>query len=115
MIPFRPRGGRDQPAGAGPQEKLNVLSKDLFLSLYLPDMAISLGQGIATPVIPIYAKSFGVSFEIAALVIILNGVGGLVATVPIGWAMDRFGRRPVLLIGPFATAMTSFLTAFAPS
>src|SRR5437868_3282867 len=99
----------------GPQQKLNVLSKDLFLSLYLPAIAISLGQGIATPVIPIYAKSFGVSFEMATLVLILNGVGGLVATVPIGYMMERFGRRPVLLAGPVVTALTSFATAFAPT
>jgi MFS family permease len=74
-----------------------------------------MGQGIATPVIPIYAQSFGVSFEMAALVVILNSLGGLAATVPVGWMVDRFGRRPVLLAGPIITALTSFATAFAPT
>src|SRR5204862_5566453 len=92
--------------------RLNVLSRELFFSLYLPAMAISLGQGIATPVLPVYAKSFGIDFNTATLVVILHGVGGLVATFPIGYAIDRFGRRPVLLTGPIITALTSFLTAF---
>jgi MFS family permease len=85
----------------------------MFLSLYLPAIAISLGQGIAAPALPIYAKSFDVSFGVASLVIVLHGVGGVVATLPTGYLIDRLGRRPVLLGGPVLTALTSFLTAFA--
>jgi MFS family permease len=98
-----------------PPEKLNVVSKELFLSLYLPATAISLGMGLALPVLPIYAKSFDVSFEVAALVIILNSVGSWAATLPVGWALERFGRRPVLLSGGLMTALTAFLTAAAPT
>lgn len=98
-----------------PRRKLSVLSKDLMLSLYLPAMAISLGQGIAMPVIPVYAQSFGVSFELASLVVILNGLGGMAATFPIGYLIDRIGRRPILLSGPVITALTAFATAFAPT
>jgi MFS family permease len=97
--------------GGGP--KLNVMSKDLFFSLYFPAIALSLGQGIATPVLPVYVQQYGVSFEQAALVVILHSIGSLVATIPIGYAMDRWGRRPILLAGPILTAMTSFLIAFA--
>jgi MFS family permease len=101
--------------GAGNTSKLNVMSKELFLSLYLPAMAISLGEGIATPVLPVYAKSFGISFEMATLVVILSGIGGWVATIPIGYMIDRYGRRPVLLAGPLLTAATAIMTAFAPT
>jgi MFS family permease len=101
--------------GAGNTSKLNVMSKELFLSLYLPAIAISLGEGIATPVLPVYAKSFGISFETATLVVILNGIGAWLATVPIGYMVDRFGRRPVLLAGPLLMAATAIMTAFAPT
>jgi MFS family permease len=100
---------------AGNTSKLNVMSRDLFLSLYLPALAISLGEGIATPVLPVYAKSFGISFGTATLVVILNGIGGWLATVPIGYMIDRYGRRPVLLAGPLLTAATAIMTAFAPT
>jgi MFS family permease len=98
-----------------PQEKLNVVSKELFLSLYLPATAISLGQGLALPVLPVYAKSFDVSFEVAALVVILYSVGSWAATIPVGWALERVGRRPVLLAGGILTAFGAFATAAAPT
>jgi len=98
-----------------PQERLNVVSKELFFSLYLPATAISLGMGLALPVLPIYAKEFGVTFEVAALVVILNSVGSWVGTLPSGMMLERFGRRPVLLAGGVMTACTAFLTAMSPT
>jgi len=98
-----------------PRERLNVVSKELFLSLYLPATAISLGTGLALPVLPVYAKSFDVSFEVAALVVILHHVGSLVATIPVGYSLERMGRRPILLSGGVLVALSAFLTALAPT
>ena len=117
---MRIRCVRKYPGGGavsqgGPQEKLNVVSKELFLTLYLPALAISLGHGIAIPVLPVYAKSFDVSFETAALVVILNSVGSWAATLPVGYLLERVGRRPVLLAGPVLAALMSFATALAPT
>ncbi|MPZ14378.1 MAG: MFS transporter [Chloroflexi bacterium] len=95
--------------------RLNVLSREIFLTLYLPSMALSLGLGIAAPVLPAFAKSFDVSFEVATLVVIVYGIGGLLATFPTGYMIDRVGRRPILLVGPMITAAASFLTASAQS
>lgn len=103
----RAQDGADSSATPSP------FSRELFLSLYLPAIAISLGQGIAAPALPVYAKSFDVSFGVASLVIVLHGFGAVVATLPTGYLIDRLGRRPVLLVGPILTAATSFLTAFA--
>lgn len=88
-------------------------SRETILSLYLPAIAISMGQGIAAPALPVFAKSFDVSFGVASLVIVLHLVGAVIATLPTGYLIDRLGRRPVLLAGPILTALTSFLTAFA--
>src|SRR5439155_19365672 len=63
--------------------------------------------------LPIYAKSFDVSFGAASLVIVVFGLGAVFATLPTGYLVDKVGRRPVLLGGPVLTALTSFLTAFA--
>src|SRR5688572_30060689 len=86
-----------------------------FLSLYLPAFTFALGNGIAAPALPVYAKSFDVSFGIAALVIIVYDVGGAVITIPTGYLMDRFGRRKVLLAGPILVAISSVLVAMAQS
>jgi MFS family permease len=100
---------REERAGS------SIISRHNLLSLYLPAFALSIGTGIATPAIPVYARSFGVDFAVASLVIIMHTFGGLAATFPTGYMIDRIGRRPVLLAGPILTAITSLLTAFASS
>jgi MFS family permease len=83
----------------------------LFLSLQLPAVVLGLGQGMTTPVLPVFAAEFGVSVGIATLVFVAQMAGGLSASLPMGYVIDRFGRRPVLLAGPIITAVALFLTA----
>ncbi len=90
-------------------------SQQNLLSLYLPAFTLALGNGIAAPALPVYAKSFDVDFGVAALVIIIYEVGGLLATIPTGFMMDRFGRRRILLAGPILVAIASVLVATAHS
>jgi MFS family permease len=74
---------------------------------------LSLGTGIAAPVLPAYARSFNVSFETAALILIVQPWGGVLSTFPTGYLIDRVGRKPVMLIGPILTALSAFMTALA--
>ena len=92
-----------------------VLSRYQVLTLYFPALVLSLGHSIATPAIPVFAKSFDTGFGVASLVIVLHGLGGLVAAVPTGFLVDRLGRRPMLIAGPILMAASSFLTALARS
>jgi MFS family permease len=86
-----------------------------MLSLYLPALILGLGSSIAAPALPVYAKSFDVSFGVASLAIIVYGLGSTVATVPTGYLIDRVGRRKIVLAGPIMTALTSFLVVTAQS
>ncbi len=63
------------------------------------------------PALPTLAKSFNVSFGIASLVVTMFLIGNLSGTIPSGWMIDRFGRRPVLIAGPLLAAATGFLVA----
>lgn len=83
----------------------------LFLSLQLPAVVLGLAQGMTTPVLPVFAAEFGVSVGVATLVFVAQMAGGLSASLPMGYVIDRFGRRPVLLAGPIITAVALFLTA----
>ena len=100
---------KSAPAG-GPQVSAAV-SWDALLSTYLPAMILALGTGIALPALPTLAKSFGVSFGLASGVVTAFLIGNLVGTIPSGWLIDRFGRRPVLIAGPLLTAAMGFLVA----
>lgn len=90
-----------------------VLSSYQFLTLYFPAFVLALGYSIATPAIPIFAKSFDTGFAIASLVIVFHALGGLIAAVPTGFLVDRLGRRPMLFAGPILMAASSGLTAVA--
>src|SRR5438309_8925219 len=91
------------------------LSRQNVLSLYLPAVILSLGQGIALPALPVYARSFDVSLGVASFALVASGVGGLAAGLPTGYLLDRFGRRNIVLAGPLITALASFLVVRADS
>lgn len=88
-----------------------VLSSYQLLTLYFPALVLALGYSIATPAIPVFAKSFDTGFGIASLVIVVHALGGLVAALPTGFLVDRLGRRPMLFAGPILMAASSCLTA----
>lgn len=90
-----------------------VISRHTLLSLYLPALILALGAGIATPALPVLAKSFDISFGVASLVIIVYSLGSATATLPVGYLIDRIGRRKVLLAGPILTALSAFLIVTA--
>jgi len=92
-----------------------VYTRQNFLSIYIPAMTLAVGTGIIVPAIPVYAKSFGVSFGVASLVIIVHQLGVTLSSLPIGLLMDRIGRRKILLTGPFILAISSVLVVFAQS
>lgn len=90
-----------------------ALSWNTFISTYLPALILALGTGVAVPAVPTLAKSFGVEFGAASGVVTSFLLGNLVGTLPSGWMIDRFGRRPIMIAGPLLTAAMAFLCAFA--
>jgi MFS family permease len=92
-----------------------AVSWDAFLSTYMPALILALGTGIALPALPQLAKSFGVGFGLASGVVTVFLLGNLASTIPSGWMIDRFGRRPVMIAGPLLTAATAFMVAGAHS
>ena len=92
-----------------------MLSTHYILTLYFPAVVLSLGYGIATPAIPVFAKSFGTGFGVASLVIIVHNLGSVLSTIPTGLLLDRLGRKPILLFGPICMAVASLLIAIAHS
>lgn len=90
------------------------LARILF-QLHLPAIALGFGMGATVPVLPEFALSFGVGPGQASLVFAATMLGGLTASVPIGYLLDKIGRRRILILGPVLTAVSAFLTASAGS
>ena len=66
-----------------------IVSSYQLLTLYFPAFILALGYSIATPAIPIFAKSFDTGFGVASLVIVVHALGGLIAAVPTGFLVDH--------------------------
>jgi MFS family permease len=86
----------------------------LLLPVYVPTLLLSLGQGVLIPTLPLYAKSLGISFALVSVAVGAMGLGTLVADVPSGVLLERIGRRPVMLFGCFAVAISCLLVPVLP-
>lgn len=70
---------------------------------------------ILTPVTPSLADIFGTRVETVQLTLSLYLVGLAISQLLLGPLSDRFGRKPVLLMGLFITALASIAAIFATS
>jgi MFS transporter, DHA1 family, multidrug resistance protein len=64
-----------------------------------------LGFGAIVPVLPLYAKSFGVSVSAIGFTIAIYGLARFVTAIPCGQLADWLGRRPTLALGGLISAL----------
>ena len=76
-----------------PEENIGSVLRRLVRPLYLPTFLVSLGNGMLIPILPLYLRDVGMSYQLLTVVLAAAGVGGLVGQVPIGAAINRFGER----------------------
>src|SRR5580765_3256096 len=86
-----------------------------LLMLCIATAIIMLGQGLTTPVLPLYAKSFSASAASVGLTISAFGLARMILNIPVGLASDRLGRRFVLIGGPLIVFVSSILSGLAGS
>lgn len=68
-----------------------------------------LGFGGIVPVVPLYAREFGVSQTAIGLTIAVFGLARFLVSVPTGQLADRLGRRWTLVLGEAVTAVGNLL------
>ncbi|HEX2254416.1 MAG TPA: MFS transporter [Thermoanaerobaculia bacterium] len=89
------------------REVLLVLCAQVFL--------IMLGLGLATPILPLYARSFGVGAAAVGSLVTVFGLARMVSNVPAGHWAERFGRKGLLVAGPVLVSVGSLGFALAGS
>ena len=77
---------------------------------------MSIGQGIALLIVPLYALDLGGSPASAAVIFACRGLGNMIADLPAGYAAQRFGDAYVMkagvvlmIIAALGAAMTNSL------
>src|SRR5512137_2157237 len=75
-----------------------------------------LGMFILLPVLALYAETLpgGRDHALVGLALGAYGLTQGVLQVPFGWASDRWGRKPVIVVGLLVFAIGSFIAAWAP-
>ena len=92
--------------------------RDLAPTVLIPNILYGAGQGAVVPVIPLAAVSLTGSSASAAVVAALLTVGQLLATLPAGWIVARFGERPAMLASTGVTGLGglgAFLASSLPT
>ncbi|MFH1604423.1 MAG: MFS transporter [Pseudomonadota bacterium] len=76
---------------------------------------VMMGQGIISPVLPLFAKEFGVNMAMIGVTVAVFSLGRMFFNVPAGVLAERFGRRIVLISGLFIITIASVLMAISSS
>ena len=81
--------------------------------LITANVVIALGYGVVAPVLPQYARNFGVSISAATFVITAFSLMRLLAAPASGLIIQRLGERRVYLTGLLIVAVSTGACAFA--
>ncbi|MBA3362978.1 MAG: MFS transporter [Actinobacteria bacterium] len=76
---------------------------------------VMLGFGIIVPILPLYARSFGVGYEAAGLLISAFAFMRLVFDLVAGPLVDRYGERRTAAVGVIVVGVSSLLLGLAPN
>lgn len=88
--------------------------KQATLFIYLPSILMSLGQGMLIPALPVLGKEFDVSGAIAVQALTAQLLGRTLALIPAGGAIDRWGAKPVMVLGAALATVSGVGAALAP-
>jgi DHA1 family multidrug resistance protein-like MFS transporter len=88
------------------------LSRDAYV-LGVVAFFVMVGFGVVVPVLPVYARSFGVGFFEVGAIISAFALMRFVASPFIGRLIDLAGERTILTIGIGIVAVSSALSGFA--
>lgn len=84
-----------------------------LLMISISTVLVMAGQGVISPVLPLFARSFGVGAATIGLTLSFFALARLVLNVPLGILSDRRGRRLLLVAGPLVTAVGMVGSGFA--
>ncbi len=90
-----------------------IRTNEIVFILVVTTAIAMLGNGIITPVLPLYARSFGVNVFMVGVMVAAYGMARIFMDIPAGHMADRFGRRPMIIAGALVMALSSLGTAIA--
>jgi MFS family permease len=77
----------------------------IVLPVYAPTLLLAVGGGMLTPILPLYAASFGASYALIGLVLGSCGLGTILGDLPAGMLIRRVGQRRLMMVGLVCIAL----------
>jgi MFS family permease len=74
-------------------------TRSIVLSLYLPTLFLSFATGMLSPIMPLYASSFEISYALIGVVLAAQATGNLIGDIPAGILLGKLGHKWSMLIG----------------
>lgn len=71
----------------------------LILSIYIPTVLFTFGQGLLVPILPLYAAEFGGSYSLAGFVVAAGWLGTMMGDLPVGMLLRKIGFKNAMMIG----------------
>lgn len=96
-----------EPGSLSRRARLTILFLTVFVDL--------VGFGIVLPLLPLYADRFGASGLVVGLLVSVYSAAQFFMAPLWGRLSDRFGRRPVLIVGLLGSAVSYVVFAYARS
>ncbi len=108
-----PSYGTTLSAQAGAKPNAAPTANRVLLWMCAIIAVTQLGFGAIVPVLPLYAKSFGVSVSAIGFTIAIYGLARFVTAIPCGRLSDILGRRPTLALGGLISGLGNIWCALA--
>jgi MFS family permease len=102
------------PASAGPGLR-EVLRQPEVRAVVAGSFVIMLGFGILAPVLPLYARTFGVGYDEVGILTSSFALTRLAFDLVAGRMVDRFGERAMASAGALVLSASSAAAALAPT
>jgi MFS transporter, ACDE family, multidrug resistance protein len=110
----------DAVRGEGTTRTSRVRVRDILAireirAVIFATFVVMLGYGILSPVLPLYAKSFGVGYDSVGLLVSAFAFARLLFDLVSGPLVNRFGQRAVVVVGAVIVGISSAAAAMAPT
>lgn len=103
------------PALAGHGADPSPLRVPEFRRLLAISITVALGFGLLVPVLPDFARSFGVSLAAVGLVQLVFGLTRFSFGIAAGLGVDKFGERTITMAGILIVAASSYAAGLSQS
>jgi MFS family permease len=98
-----------------PNDVVTPLRRPEFRRLLAISITVAIGFGMVIPVLPLYAKSFGVGIALIGLIQFVFGFTRFSFGLVGGLVVDRFGERASTVTGLLIVSASSYAAGFADS